>query len=313
MTFGGYNTGYGEANVAQQVWLDYSLARPTDASLQAAKTFGVCRYLSVVNELTTKKIIWQAEYSHLLDLGIAIHLNYEWYTGRMSEGSVAGQTDGSVALEQAKALGYPRGLPITFSDDTVGTPLADIKSYLTGVKMGLSGYYKIGYYGPRVKLDAVLTSGHAVFGWQPTAWAGQDANGNPIRSPLAHLFQYFGGAPIAGTDLNTVLREPPFAWYAGGEDMPLTQADVDLIWAKKMDSLITPGNIYSAEFMLRSTNKDANDAEKAAKAVPTAAQIADAVVAKLPANPGGGATPAEVKQAVVDALTGAPLIPSVAP
>lgn len=35
---------------------------------------------------------------------------------------------------------------------------------------------------------------------------------------------------------------------------------------------------------------------------PTADQIADAVVAKLPDNPGGGATPDEVKQAVKDAL-----------
>jgi hypothetical protein len=306
---GGYTTGYGEVNVAD-VWLDYSLSRPTDAQLAAAKTFGVCRYLSVVNELTTKKIIWQAEYNHLLDLGIAIHLNYEWYEGRVGEGNSAGQIDGSTALTQAKALGYPKGLPITFSDDTVGTPLTAIKNYLTGVKAGLSGYYRIGYYGPRVKMDAVLISGHAVFGWQPTAWAGQDANGQPIQSNLAHLFQYFGGAPIPQTDLNKVLREPPFPWYDGGEPMPTAQEIADAVWAKQLQSEINPAKTFSAGFMLASTNKDANDAEKAAKAVPTADEIAAAVVAKLPANPGGGATPAEVKQAVLDALTGAPLIPS---
>ena len=295
MTFGGYQTGYGEAIVADQVWLDYSLARPTDAQLKAANVFGVSRYLSYVNDLTKAKIIWQAEYDHLLGLGIAIHLNYEWYTGRMSEGNASGQIDGSIALEQAKALGYPRGLPITFSDDTSGTSLTAIYNYLTGVKTALSGYYRVGYYGPRTKLDSVLTSGHAVFGWQPTAWSGG------LISDKAHLYQYFGGAPIAGTDLNKVLREPPFDWYAGG-DMALTQADVDLIWAKKIQSEIDTTKTYSASFMLASTNKDANDAEKAAKAivVPTADQIATAVVAKLPANPGGGPTLAEITQAFVD-------------
>jgi hypothetical protein len=232
--------GYG-GTVADQVWLDYSLARPTDAQLKAAKTFGVCRYLSEVNELTTKKIIWQAEYDHLInDLGIAIHLNYEWYEGRMAEGNAAGQLDGTTALSQAKALGYSRGLPITFSDDTSGTPLTAIKNYLAGVKTGLSGYYKIGYYGPRVKMDAVLTSGHAVFGWQPTAWAGLDANGKPIISSKAHLFQHFGGAPIPGTDLNEVLRDPPFPWYTGGE-MPLDDADVAKVWAYPLEDYATPG------------------------------------------------------------------------
>ena len=296
MTFGGYNTGYGEAIVADKVVLDYSLARPTDAQLKAASTDVVSRYLSVVNSLTTKKIIWQAEYDHLInDLGIGVHLNYEWYEGRMSEGNAAGQIDGTTALTQAKALGYPQGLPITFSDDTSGTSLTDIYDYLTGVKTGLSGYYRVGYYGPRVKLDSVLTSGHAVFGWQPTAWSGG------LISDKAHLYQYFGGAPISGTDLNKVLREPPFDWYAGG-DMALTQADVDLIWAKKIQSEIDTTKTYSASFMLASTNKDANDAEKAAKAivVPTADQIATAVVAKLPANPGGGPTLAEITQAFVD-------------
>jgi hypothetical protein len=322
--------GYG-GTVADQVWLDYSLARPTDTQLTGANTFGVCRYLSVVNSLTTKKIIWQAEYDHLLDLGIAIHLNYEWYEGRMAEGNAAGQLDGTTALSQAKALGYPRGLPITFSDDTSGTPLAAIEDYLTGVKTGLSGYYRIGYYGPRAKMDAVLTSGHAVFGWQPTAWAGLDANGQPIRSKLAHLFQYFGGAPIAGTDLNTVLREPPFHWYAGGPDMPLTDDEIHRIAVAVRDIKYTdpldpdpatnqiPWNDFEQghrvalrrDIPKQITVVDDKVDAMGAKLEALPAQIAAAVIAALPANPGGGATPAEVEQAVIDALSGAPLIPKV--
>src|SRR4249919_3742709 len=266
--------------MADAVWLDYSLARPTDAQLLAAKTFGVCRYLSFVNSLTTRKIIWQAEYDHLLGLCIAIHLNYEWYEGRMAEGNAAGQVDGTTALTQANALGYPRGLPITFSDDTSGTPLAAIRDYLNGVKTGLSGYYKVGYYGPINKLDSVLGSGHAVFGWQPTAWSGG------VTSSKAHLFQYFGGAPISGTDLNKVLREPSFAWYAGG-DMAVTPDEMDQIADKVVAKLMAfqledytipgPGSTpYNDQFQF--TYRDAHNAAADAK---KAAATAQAILDKL--------------------------------
>jgi hypothetical protein len=290
--------------MADQVWLDYSLARPTDAQLLGANTFGVCRYLSVVNSLTTKKIIWQAEYDHLLELGVAVHLNYEWYEGRMSEGNAAGQIDGTTAFSQARALGYPQGLPITFSDDTSGTALTAIYDYLTGVKTGLSGYYRIGYYGPRVKLDAVLTSGHAVFGWQPTAWSGG------LISDKAHLYQLFGGAPIAGTDLNRVLREPPFPWYAGGPDMTITQADANLI----ADAVFNrDGHIQNygnpADFVSLGTWSSQINTRLKKLNDDTADQIAAAVVAALPANPGGGATPAEVETAVRAVLTNAFITP----
>ena len=315
MTFGGYNTGYGEAIVADKVVLDYSLARPTDAQLKAASTDVVSRYLSVVNSLTTKKIIWQQEYDHLInDLGIGVHLNYEWYEGRMSEGNASGQIDGTTALSQAKALGYPKGLPITFSDDTSGTSLTDIYDYLTGVKTGLSGFYRVGYYGPRTKLDSVLTSGHAVFGWQPTAWSGG------LISDKAHLYQKFGGAPISGTDLNVVLREPPFDWYAGGDNVTQTDSFTPAALEQLRNYLMTADKIPTGnaanptaaqQSFITSTDSVAKATLAAVKGLPTAAAIAAAVVAALPANPGGGATPAEVKQAVLDALTGAPLIPSV--
>jgi hypothetical protein len=295
--------------MTDQVWLDYSLARPTDAQLLGAKTFGVSRYLSWVNELTKKKIIWQDEYDHLMSLGIGVHLNYEWYEGRMAEGNASGQIDGSTALTQAKALGYPQGLPITFSDDTSGTSLTAIKAYLNGVKTGLSGYYRVGYYGPRTKLDAVLTSGHAVFGWQPTAWSGG------VVSKLAHLLQKFGGAPIAGTDLNVVLREPPFAWYAGGDSMvqvdSFTPAALQALSAAVLqrDGIIENyGN--SADFVSLGTWSGQLNTRLKALNDDTAAQIAAAVVAALPANPGGGATPAEVETAVRAVLTNAFITPT---
>jgi hypothetical protein len=290
--FGYSGGGYG-GTVADQVWLDYSLARPTDAQLKAAKTFGVCRYLSFVNSLTTKKIIWQAEYDHLLDLGIAIHLNYEWYEGRMAEGNAAGQLDGTTALSQAKALGYPKGLPITFSDDTSGTPLAAIENYLNGVKTGLSGYYKIGYYGPREKMNAVLTSGHAVFGWQPTAWSGG------FVSDLANLHQFFGGAPIAGTDLNEVVKEPPFPWYAGG-DVALTDEDIDkvvlAVWNKLFEDYTIPG--ASPKMVIDILRKAEGNAFSANTRVAALDDKVDAnqtaLLAAIAAIPGGGGLPATV-------------------
>ena len=234
----------------------------------------------------------------------------------MSEGNASGQIDGTTALSQAKALGYPQGLPITFSDDTSGTSLTDIYDYLTGVKTGLSGYYRIGYYGPRTKLDSVLTSGHAVFGWQPTAWAGKDAEGKVIVSQLAHLFQYFGGAPISGTDLNKVLREPPFDWYAGG-DMALTDADATLVankvWDRLIRNAVLPKNPdgssqeSQADAFITDIHRTVYKLQTAVAAVPTVDEIVAAVQA---AGAAGGLTVQQVEDAVVSALTKTPLAPT---
>jgi hypothetical protein len=168
--------------------------------LKTAKVAVVSRYLSYVNSLTTKKIIYKPEYDHLLGLGIGVHLNYEWYTGRCAEGYASGKIDGQIALGQAKTLNYPQGWPITFSDDQSTTPLSALDSYLHGANDGLAGnYFAVGNYAPVDKLDAMLRNGRAVFGWEPTAWSGGRI------SALAHLFQHYGGAPISGTDLNTIL------------------------------------------------------------------------------------------------------------
>ena len=72
----GYAKGYGIAQAAASpasgLWIDYSLARPSDAQMAAAGVVGVSRYLSFVNSLTIKKIIQPPEYEHHIEQGARI-------------------------------------------------------------------------------------------------------------------------------------------------------------------------------------------------------------------------------------------------
>jgi hypothetical protein len=75
-----------------------------------------------------------------------------------------------IAATQAQAIGQPEGTAIYFALEHLpsGYKKADIKAiknYMTGVKQGLNGKYKLGAYSDGAACDALLSSGICDYAW----------------------------------------------------------------------------------------------------------------------------------------------------
>jgi hypothetical protein len=166
---------------------DYSWARPNASFLSSNGCQFVCRYLSW---LPNGKVIQKAEYDFLINLGIAVVLNWEYYADDMIRGSnhyADGQVHAREAERQRKAMGAPAA-PIYFSADFDAQPShqAAINSYLDGVA-SVIGRERTGIYASYYVIERTLSAGKALWGWQTYAWS----YGNV--SPKAHILQYQNG------------------------------------------------------------------------------------------------------------------------
>lgn len=221
-------------------WVDYSLARPSLASLKAAGIKGVCRYVCYLNGITDPKVIFKPEYDALVAAGFDVLLNYEWYQARMNEGAASGTFDGRVAVQQAKALGHPAGAVIVFSEDTGETVPSAVAAYLDAARAAMGGYYRVGIYGNADIVDAMVGGGHAAMGWQTLAWS------NGRVSAKASLYQNGFQSVIGGADDDVVLRVPLYSRLEvlQGADMPLTAADLAAIRQEMIAVLADPTHAY---------------------------------------------------------------------
>jgi hypothetical protein len=75
-----------------------------------------------------------------------------------------------IAASQAKGIGQPEGTAIYFAlehlpNGYTATDVAAVQDYMTGVKQGLNGKYKVGAYSDGVVLDALLSSGVCDYAW----------------------------------------------------------------------------------------------------------------------------------------------------
>jgi len=206
------------------VWLDYSGARPSNASLLAVpKLAGVCRYLSPLNAdgsyygPTAAKMITVAELDNLVNtLRLEEKHNYEWYEGRMGEGAPAGKQDanwaGILAFRVDTAIGRSTAREIIFSDDTASTPYESVVAYLVAAQTQLNampGDYLAGYYGPQAKVAQLIKDPRItwpIFLWQTCAWSGG------VYGGTGHLYQAIC-APVSptlpGCDTNFRMKPDP--------------------------------------------------------------------------------------------------------
>jgi hypothetical protein len=161
----------------------------------------VCRYLSW---LPNGKVIDKAEFQNLLNQGIAVVLNWEYYADDAIRGSnhyADGQVQAREAERQRIALGAPV-CPIYFSADfdaTAGQQAA-INSYLDGVA-SVIGRDRVGVYGSYYVIERTLGAGKAKWGWQTYAWSGGNV------SSKAHLYQYLNGVMGGQADRNRSLQD----------------------------------------------------------------------------------------------------------
>jgi hypothetical protein len=180
---------------------DYSWARPSASFLKSNGCQFVCRYLSW---LPNGKCIDRAEFQFLLNLGVAVVLNWEYYAEDMIRGAnhyADGQTHAREAERQRKALGAPE-CPIYFSADFDATPgqQAAINSYLDGVA-SIIGRDRTGIYASYYCVERTLAAGKAKWAWQTYAWSGGNV------SNKAHLLQYQNGVLGGGYDRCRSLKD----------------------------------------------------------------------------------------------------------
>lgn len=199
--------------MADQIWVDYSFARPDLADLKRRGCKGVIRYLS---QGASKKILLQPERDAILALGLDLVLNFEWYTSRCNEGAAAGASDGKVALAQALALGYPQGGCIYFSHDTGVYDWPQIEAYFRSARKSLDGHYKIGAYGSYDLVRHLHQLGLIDYGWQTLAWSGHNPDGTRRRYSWAAIYQN-GEALVPGTDTNVVSSTDIGSWLGSTE------------------------------------------------------------------------------------------------
>lgn len=185
--------------MSEELWLDYSFARPSIATIKALGYGGVMRYLSLPAD--NPKNITATEAHALRAAGLKIGLVWETTANRASAGAAAGTADAHAANAQADALGYPKGAVIFYAVD-FDASVAQVKPYFDALKAAPGR--PVGLYGG-IKLTGIkLTS----YNWQTVAWSNGNVDGD------ANLYQRLHatvkGAP-SGTDENILLNPFP-AW-----------------------------------------------------------------------------------------------------
>lgn len=167
--------------------IDFSGLRPSVASLKANKCPGVFRYLAPpksVSPASQWKIITKAEFDSYIKAGIEVHLNWEWYQGRMLEGAKAGTQDGAYAYAAARALGYAKGATIYLSHDTSTRNDLQCAAYIRAFFAAQKGYYEArAPYSGIGMVEAMHKMGLAVRIWQTLAWS------NGKKSAYANVYQ----------------------------------------------------------------------------------------------------------------------------
>lgn len=100
--------------------------------------------------------------------------------------------DAQIALQQAKAVGQPKGSTIYFALEHLphgydASHVPGIKAYIQGVKQVLDGSYQIGVYSDGVVLDALLQAGLCRHAWlsASTSFPGSKAFDHSGRWSLA--------------------------------------------------------------------------------------------------------------------------------
>lgn len=186
-----------------EIWLDYSFARPNLTTAKKAGAAGAFRYICPVTTLTRGKVIDKAEFDEIVSILGDILLNFEWYEGRCLEGHAAGVADGKVAYEQARQVGYAKGATIVFSHDTGTRNDAAVAAYLAGAQSQMHGYYNVAgnaVYSGFGTVEAMAARKAAAGFWQTLAWS------NGAVSKLAHFYQNGNRWFSGGADENVRLR-----------------------------------------------------------------------------------------------------------
>jgi hypothetical protein len=303
--------------------IDYSGGRPTAQQIRAAGYDLVLRYFGTPGRA---KNITRAEFADLVAGGVHVVAVYEASTGDALGGFNAGRAAALAARADADAVGFPRSRPIYFAVDQdiiTEAQFTAVMEYLRGAGSVLGGAAFVGVYGEYDVTTRARAAGVAEYQWQTVAWS------RGLHDQQADLYQRLGYVYIGSmaADLNDQLqtdvgqfpppKEDPLSalsdqeqrdlynrimgfcrqrWYVikNGQPFEVSADTPDAIPAHALDTLDGNWLVGQDEQLLA-----------ALKAMPVggdvnalATALAPVLAPLLPA----GATPAQVGEAVVEAL-----------
>lgn len=190
------------------LYVDFSFQHPDLNEVKAAGYIGIIGYLST----DPAKNLTSAEYAQAIALGLDVLLVWETTGTTALGGAAAGVSDASQAEPQAAALGYPTDgdHPLFYAVDfgPTAAQLPAIVAYFAAIGSYAGTHHHFGPYGGLQTINAVAggRTGATAY-WQTVAWS-DDAEGNPVVSPLANLYQRLTPTvpnPVPGTDENVLL------------------------------------------------------------------------------------------------------------
>jgi|HubBroStandDraft_6_1064221.scaffolds.fasta_scaffold167964_2 hypothetical protein len=142
-----------------------------------------------------------------------------------------------IAASQAKGIGQPEGTAIYFAlehlpNGYTATDVAAVQDYMTGVKQGLNGKYKVGAYSDGVVLDALLSSGVCDYAW------------------LSASLSFAGSRAFLASGRWSLAQDPNIDQDWNGLSVDTNQAKAD-IGAFQVNAVAAPAAATSAPGMLR--------------------------------------------------------------
>lgn len=211
--------------MGQQTGIDIAWARPTIAQIKATGASWVARYFSpdITKNLTASEV------TSYTAAGLGVVAVWESTATRALQGFQAGVDDAKAARGQRTAVGLPADMPIHFAVDT-DTTWGIVAAYFQGV-VSVLGLDQVGVYGGLHVIEGAHGAGIRYL-WQTVAWSGG------VWAPYATIRQPGGTTLSGGADFDTA-ETPDFGQYPRPEvDMPLNQADVDLLKAQLLPELV---------------------------------------------------------------------------
>ena len=177
--------------------VDFSFSRPTVAQLRAAGVALVIRYLT-----GSGKAISRAELQSYLAAGIVVVFVFEVAATDGTSGYAAGAAHAQQASAALVALGLPASTPVYFAADADIVTPSDVLAYWQGIA-SVRPASTNGVYGEGALCTLLDGDGLAVWFWQSESTSFP---GNASTLPITHIQQRVAGAPLAGTDLDVLLR-----------------------------------------------------------------------------------------------------------
>lgn len=247
-------------------------AQITPHAVAAAGADGVILYAGCAD---TAKNVTAAELRALLDAGVHVGLVIENYATDAIGGAAVGAAQGQAIANAAARLGYDVANCVLFAGYDTDSHPADWPHLLAFMEAFAKFVPVPGFYGDSDAID-FLHARHP--GW--VFWQSNSTSFSPLNpTPNAHLLQHYNDPRAHGlpVDVNTVERVP---LHLMGEDVAITDADIQKIWANDLSDGTTT---QPAAAWLKQAQKHAADADSQSALALAQVKAVAADVAKLKA------------------------------